>query len=236
MSESTIKNLTVLGIESSYYTVSVAIHKQGKQLSCVSQEVQAQGMEVLLSRVEQALAMAQIEQAELDAICINQGPGSFTAMRISIASAQALAWALRIPLLAAPSFLIYAKTMFFQNRLHVVLPAYKGELFHTLYSKEKEEVKQETDIVVSSIESFLASLQPGDTVCGLAIDTVIKKQGYSFPDYVTVLAPVRHMIQASSVIFALENEKPPLYTEVKPIEPLYIRETDAAVSYRKRFS
>ncbi|APT84084.1 tRNA (adenosine(37)-N6)-threonylcarbamoyltransferase complex dimerization subunit type 1 TsaB [Corynebacterium aquilae] len=54
--------------------------------------------EELIPQVHKVLANAGVEFADIDQIVVGCGPGPFTGLRVGMASAQALAHALRIPL------------------------------------------------------------------------------------------------------------------------------------------
>ncbi|MCI2425541.1 tRNA (adenosine(37)-N6)-threonylcarbamoyltransferase complex dimerization subunit type 1 TsaB [Candidatus Acetothermia bacterium] len=52
----------------------------------------------LPAAIEQLLARREVKITDIEAVCINQGPGSFTGLRIGIAFAQGLCQSLDIPL------------------------------------------------------------------------------------------------------------------------------------------
>jgi len=66
-----------------------------KSWEFVSQNYRSQELVVLIEKV---LKKQKKELKDLTAIEINLGPGSFTGLRIGIAVANALSWALDIPL------------------------------------------------------------------------------------------------------------------------------------------
>ena len=52
----------------------------------------------------QALASAGLKAAELAAVGVSLGPGSWTGLRIGISAAKTFAWAAHVPLICVPSF------------------------------------------------------------------------------------------------------------------------------------
>lgn len=70
--------------------------------------VRARHSESLLPAIDFALTTAGVEPAELGAIIVGAGPGSFTGIRIAAAAAKAFAHTLDLPLLAAPSLMAVA--------------------------------------------------------------------------------------------------------------------------------
>lgn len=59
--------------------------------------------EVLLPHVRQVLEMTKVDKRSLGAIAVSIGPGSFTGLRIGLATAKALSYALNIPLIGVPT-------------------------------------------------------------------------------------------------------------------------------------
>lgn len=51
----------------------------------------------ILSNIEKTLKSQKTSLQDITAIVVNQGPGSFTGVRVGIAVANALAWGLNIP-------------------------------------------------------------------------------------------------------------------------------------------
>lgn len=59
--------------------------------------------ESLLARIDKALSRAGLEVAEVSCIGVVTGPGSFTSLRLGLATANALAAARAVPLVAVPA-------------------------------------------------------------------------------------------------------------------------------------
>jgi tRNA threonylcarbamoyladenosine biosynthesis protein TsaB len=85
--------------------------------------------------VERALSSAAIEIGDVDAIAVGCGPGSFTGLRIGMASAKGLAFAIGKPLWAASSLAAMATDYFLatsvaENQLIVpTIDAGRGEVY-----------------------------------------------------------------------------------------------------------
>ncbi len=89
--------MKLLALESSATAASVAVC-QGEEL--IAQSFQHTGLThsaTLMPMVEDLLKNAQISRSELEAVAVAAGPGSFTGLRIGMAAAKGLAWALEIP-------------------------------------------------------------------------------------------------------------------------------------------
>lgn len=63
----------------------------------VKQEIQFNRGQVVLPIVQNLLKKHMIKPHDLDAIEVNEGPGSFTGVRVGVSIANALSFALKIP-------------------------------------------------------------------------------------------------------------------------------------------
>lgn len=77
--------------------------------------------EKLLPALDAALKLAELTPREIELIAVSQGPGSFTGLRIGIATAKGLARALDAPLVGIPTLEAYAHKAPFWEGLAVVL-------------------------------------------------------------------------------------------------------------------
>ena len=53
----------------------------------------------MLVKIDKILSQNQVKLDNLKAVIVNQGPGSFTGLRVGISTANALAYALKIPVI-----------------------------------------------------------------------------------------------------------------------------------------
>ena len=59
--------------------------------------------ETLLPHIEQVLKMANVKKEALEGLAVSLGPGSFTGLRIGLAAAKAICYALKLPLIGVPT-------------------------------------------------------------------------------------------------------------------------------------
>lgn len=96
--------------------------------------------EELLPAIERCLAGASVRLADCDRIAVCSGPGSFTGLRIGLATAWALGRAGRVPVEAVPTLEALAETARGQDgssrvaTVAVALDAGRGEVVLGLYS------------------------------------------------------------------------------------------------------
>jgi tRNA threonylcarbamoyladenosine biosynthesis protein TsaB len=89
--------MTTLGVETSSTRGGVALWGIDRPVSAMMEEP-LRHAEELLDLTDHLLERCGVARAELDRVSVNQGPGSFTGLRIGIATAKGLCQALKIPL------------------------------------------------------------------------------------------------------------------------------------------
>ena len=95
--------MPILSLDTSTQVSSVAVLKEGRLASEITMQAKLTHSETLLPHIEQALRMAGVKKEELTGIAVSIGPGSFTGLRIGLAAAKAMSYALRIPIVGVPS-------------------------------------------------------------------------------------------------------------------------------------
>lgn len=83
--------------------------------------------EALLPQVQTAVAEAGVAFAELGAVVVTAGPGSFTGLRVGLAAAQGLGLALDCPVVAVSSLAAWAMTV--AGPVRVALDSRRGDAF-----------------------------------------------------------------------------------------------------------
>ncbi len=91
-----------------------------KNITLVSE--QKLGSQVLLPLIVKILKKAKIEFKDLSAVEVNPGPGSFTGTRVGVAVANALGFALKIPVNGSPRGVAGKKDT-------IVIPIYEKSKF-----------------------------------------------------------------------------------------------------------
>lgn len=89
----------ILNIETATQVCSVALADGGKLLAIKETSAKNSHSSVITLFIEEVLKSAGIDFAALDAIAVSAGPGSYTGLRIGVATAKGLCYALGKPLI-----------------------------------------------------------------------------------------------------------------------------------------
>ncbi len=181
--------------------------------------------QVLLGEIERS-----VEQAggweRIERIAVGVGPGSFTGLRIGIATARALAQAREIPVAPVGSLAALARGISEENRASLALPvidARRGEAFAALFTDEGEEI---WPAFVAPPEGVADRVRTLDSTVLAAGDGTIRFAAELEAAGATVAPPEDpiHRVAARHVCAVGEAavEAPP-----DQIQPLYLRPPDA---------
>lgn len=145
----------ILNIETATKNCSVAIAKDGQTLLC--SEIAEQGYshaEKLHVFIEEVLQRSGLSFADLSAIAVSQGPGSYTGLRIGVSAAKGLCYALGIPLIAIDTLQILASQVLVGNGLIVpMLDARRMEVYSAVFDKNHQKTRP-TEAEIITAESF----------------------------------------------------------------------------------
>lgn len=93
--------MKILTIRTDKPEAELGIFEDSKRLTYITWQAHRELSLTLLNKIDGILNKSSISREELDAIVIFKGPGSFTGLRIGMATANAMAYSLEIPIVAA---------------------------------------------------------------------------------------------------------------------------------------
>ncbi|MEG1345249.1 MAG: tRNA (adenosine(37)-N6)-threonylcarbamoyltransferase complex dimerization subunit type 1 TsaB [Acidaminococcaceae bacterium] len=126
--------MLVLGIDTATKVCAVGLCKDGKPLAEYQINIGMTHSEGLLPQLEQLLVRTGSAKNEVDLIAVSMGPGSFTGLRIGLATAEALAYSWQIPLTGVSTLKALAYNVPVANVvLAPVLDAQKGNYYLAIY-------------------------------------------------------------------------------------------------------
>jgi tRNA threonylcarbamoyladenosine biosynthesis protein TsaB len=126
----------VLGIDTASTAISVALVDDAALLGERS-DVVAHNRTGLLSMIDALFADAKLRPIDLDAVAVGAGPGSFTGLRIGMATAKGIAFAIGKPLWAVSSLAALAyPAAVDESPVVAVLDARRGEIYAGAYRRD----------------------------------------------------------------------------------------------------
>lgn len=134
--------MTILGIDSSAQSASVAITAAGRLLYASCSQNGLTHSQTLLPMCIEALHRCGLTVADLHCIAVAAGPGSFTGLRIGLACAKGLCLAHAVPCVCVSSLEAMAWTVPLDGTVVCSLDARRGEAYHAVFSVCKGTLKR----------------------------------------------------------------------------------------------
>ena len=152
----------LLAIETSTEICSVAVGKNDECMSVAEDNRENSHAEKILLFVNQVLRDTGLKMKELDAVCISEGPGSYTGLRIGTSSAKGLCDALDVPLISVPTLqsMAWGAREQYPDYKHYIpmIDARRMEVYTAVYNQHLEAVENSTNLILdeNSYSVFLS--------------------------------------------------------------------------------
>ncbi len=158
--------MRILAMETATAVGSVALLQGSTPVAEVTESVPMRHLEWLAPTVRRLLAEVGWRPEEIEGLAVSIGPGSFTGLRIGIATAGAWAKARGIPVVGVPTLAVVAMGVQAPGLVCPVLDVRRGEVAAALFRQGRARVM---DDVVGPIERVL-ELLPRDEAITFAGD------------------------------------------------------------------
>lgn len=146
--------MMTLGLETSEAWGGVALCRGGTLLGEAMLEGPLRHAEGLLPALERLLAECRVRRDEIELVSANRGPGSFTGLRIGLATAKGIGQALGIPVVGIDGTAVYRGRVEADLPAWVVIPCRLDLLYVRAFGRRKP--TGETEVMKTS--SFLDRL------------------------------------------------------------------------------
>jgi tRNA threonylcarbamoyladenosine biosynthesis protein TsaB len=227
----------ILGIESATHQVGCAIGGHEGVLASAHSARGKRHAENLTPAIDFVRRQARVDLREIGVVAVDLGPGLFTGLRVGVASAKALASALRVPMIGVPSLDLLAFPVRFTPRLIVAaIDARRGELFYAFYRQVPGGVQRLTEHQLGSPDDLASELLASREDCLLVGDGAIR-YAEAFEGLTKVDVADRGLAYPSAAsLVQLAHAQALREQWVKPWElrPLYLRKPDAEINWSTR--
>ena len=229
----------ILGIETAVEHVGVAVgdHKGVRAGATVASD--RRHAESLAPMISFVMSQAGITMDELSAVAVDVGPGLFTGMRVGIATAKSIAWALEIPVAPVCSLdALAAAARWSDVPVAAALDARRGEVYWALYrpGTESQSPVRITDPVVTSPEDLAIHLadRAEEVVClgsGFVRHAeVLASSPWIRPSTFADAHPsAAEVVRLGSVRLLQDGA-----VDAASVEPVYLRAPDAEINWQTR--
>ena len=183
-----------------------------------SQKTHATWLHLAISDV---LKLSSVSIHELNAVAVSAGPGSYTGLRVVIAAAKGLCYALKIPLITVDTLKMMALSARIVNTglLCPMIDARRMEVFTALYTQQLQIIAHPANMILdkNSYAEFLSE----NEICffGNGSNKFQNLTNHVHAKFATIETTAAHMIPLSYELFSLGK-----FTNLAYVEPTYIKD------------
>ena len=227
----------ILLIETSTSLCSVALAEDGR-ITAARESGEPRAHAALTAPfVQQVLAERGLHAADLDAVCVSAGPGSYTGLRVGVSTAKGVCFAAGVPLLSVGTLDVLVAQAAADGLLpadcRYVIPmidARRMEVYTAVFTPDGRRLTEVEPRVIDA-ESFRQERAEGPV---LFIGDGAGKCGEA------LAGPDAHFVQAcpraaAMLAPAMQEFKAGNFRDVAYFEPFYLKDFVATVSRKKLF-
>lgn len=229
----------ILAIETAVEQVGVAVADHRGVIAHAEVSSDRRHAESLTPMISFVLAQAEAEMSAVSAVAVDIGPGLFTGMRVGIATAQSLAWALDVPVAPVCSLDALAHNVASSDEVVcTALDARRGEVYWCLHHPRAtgNGFTRLSEPVVSSPEDLAVHLadRAEPVVC---VGTGFERHRETFESLVWARLAESSLRFPTATAVALVGQSLVAAEQTvaaDAVSPLYLRPPDAEIHWNTR--
>ena len=213
----------ILNIETSISTASICLKNDIGLDELLTNDNQKDHAGWLHEAIDSLLKKNNYSSADLNAVAVSIGPGSYTGLRVGLASAKGFCYALNIPLIAVSTL----KMMAFAVKDEVqdadlicpMIDARRMEVFTATYSTSLIEKMAPRAAIIDETFGQIFDSNEKIIFCGNGSRKLQNYYSTPYTTYSNTVANASHLAHLAEISFR-END----FSDLAYTEPLYIKE------------
>ncbi|HLH60398.1 MAG TPA: tRNA (adenosine(37)-N6)-threonylcarbamoyltransferase complex dimerization subunit type 1 TsaB [Ktedonobacteraceae bacterium] len=251
--------MLLLALDTSTRQASVALCSEDTLFGEYAWQVGNNHSVELLERIQRLVAECGNTMQDIDGVAVATGPGSFNGLRVAVASAKALAFALQRPLVGVSTLdIIAAQQQQWHGPICSILDAGRSEVYAACYlfdamDQEGEiiyQMRRLSDYLLLTPQDLSAYLKnqlsawvgiPGERdlppflFCGEIIPAAREALHQLLPEHSFFVNPLQATRHASTLaMLAMQRILEGLVDDPLLLEPMYLRRPSITTSTRKQ--
>lgn len=230
--------MLILSVDSSSSTATCALVKDDEILGEINLNNKKQHSVILMDLIDKILKEYDIDINSLDGFVISRGPGSFTGLRIGMATLKGLAFASNKPLTSISTLDALAYNVIsFNGIICSIMDALRDNVYTCLYKNENNSLIPLIKEDCLSIDELTNILKEKNLPVIFVGDGAIKHKDYLKENLPNCSFAPNHsnFPKASSVgELGIKKIKEGIIENIDSINPIYLRKSQAEREYEKR--
>lgn len=223
----------LLAIDTATTCSSIAITRgnlrKGDVLASLSLNTRVTHSRRLLSSIEWLMGEVELTWGDFGGIVVNLGPGSFTGLRIGLATAKGLAMAANLPLYGVSSLEILASRVSTDKPICACLDARKREVYSALFRWQDGQLVQMTKNSVCPAEMVVENLTEPTFIVGDG--TINYSEAFDGHGFARIAPSPLHITSAEALGLCGGTHKANGDSlDLASSTPIYVRASDAELN------
>jgi tRNA threonylcarbamoyladenosine biosynthesis protein TsaB len=222
--------LLLLAFETSAKAAGAALFDENKLLAECYQNTGMTHSQTLLVMAEDLLKQIGKTAADVTAVAVAAGPGSFTGVRIGVAAAKGFAWAKELPCYGVSTLEAMALSLgIFEGTVCACMDARRAQVYNALFSFRNGQICRISDDRAISIADLSAELQNIDGPVYLVGDgaELVKRTLSDLPNLILPAEHRRHQRATGVGLAALAQIAAGMDADANALTPNYLRLSQA---------
>ena len=227
--------MKILAIDTSGPNCSIAVTEDNKVIADFTINNGTTHSQNLVPMIEQVQKFTNIELSDIDAFACSIGPGSFTGLRIGIATVKGFAMSLNKPTLSVPTLLALAyNVQNFDGIICSIIDEKNYNVYAGIYRKDQNTLIQIGDYISDNIDVLINNLQDFDDniiFVGDGVNTyqklLLEKLNSDFKN--VSFAPTYLNCQYALSVANAANDMASrnIFSDYNSLSPLYLKKSQA---------
>lgn len=230
--------MRVLSLDSATEAATCAVIEDDKLLGEITYNYKKQHSVLLMTLIDTLLKNINSDISSIDGFVVSKGPGSFTGLRIGMATIKGLCEGTKKPFVSISSLDALAYNLAYTDGLICpILNALRGNVYTALYCFENGALKIITDYMVISIEELISIIKNQNkkvTFIGDAVALFKPELKKAFENVQFAPAHLNLVKAAALGELGLKALVSGQYDDLKTAAPIYIRKSQAEREYEMR--
>ena len=200
--------MLTLAFETSAKAGSVALTENGKLLGESYQNTGLTHSQTLMVMAEDLLKQCGKTMADVTAVAVAEGPGSFTGVRIGVAAAKGLSWGGQLPCYGVSTLEAMAVSLgVYEGTVCACMDARRAQVYNALFAVKNGEITRITEDRAIALAELKTELEHVDGPVFLVGDGALLTHKTLSGDLPNLILPPEHRMHQRAVGVAILAEQ-----------------------------
>lgn len=219
----------ILAIDTSAKPVSCALAEDSRVLASYYANIGLTHSQTLMPMIESLLRVSERTVADLKAVAVNVGPGSFTGVRIGVSTVKGLAFTSNLPCVPVSTLESMAESTASTPNVVIccLMDARCQQVYGALFEKDAagtlKRLSDDEALTVSEMGERLSSLGRPAVLVGDGSEMCYRAWKDSIPNVYLAPAPARYQNASATAVIACREFALGNYVDSEELQPVYLR-------------